>query len=59
MVVNTRQVKLNERDVWEIRYGKHKDVSTREASKIYNCSDGAISCVRHFKSWIDITEDYF
>lgn len=56
---NTRTVKLNEKDVWEIRYGKHKDISIRDVSKIYNCSEGAISSVRRLKSWVDIKEDYF
>lgn len=56
---NTRQVKLTERDVWEIRYGKYKEVSIHEISSIFNCSWSAIKAVLIFKSWKDITIDYF
>lgn len=47
----TRQVKLNEEIVREIRYGKYKNMSTAEIARIIGCSWGAVYSVRKGKTW--------
>jgi hypothetical protein len=51
---NTRQVKLNEELVKEIKYGKYKNMKPSEISKEININPTTIYNVLSGKSWIDI-----
>jgi hypothetical protein len=51
---NTRQTKLNEELVKEIRYGKYKDMTSAEISKIINVNASTIRNVIVQKSWVEI-----
>ena len=51
---NTRQVKLTEDVVKEIKYGMYKDMSSGELMKILDVSRSIIANVRNGKTWVDI-----
>lgn len=51
---NTRQVKLTEDIVREIRYGKYKHLSRIDISKIIGCSKSTIDMVFWKKTWKEI-----
>ena len=43
--------KLNESQVREILYGRHANLSTRAAARIYNVSQSAIARIRSGRAW--------
>lgn len=47
----TRQTKLNEEVVREIRYGKYKNLPTAEIARIISCSWTTVDSVRRGKTW--------
>lgn len=47
----TRQVKLNETIVKEIRYGKYKNLSTAEIARIVGCNWTTVDSTRKGKTW--------
>ena len=51
---NTRQVKLTEELVREIRYGKYKDTPQYIIAKLIGCTNSTINSVVWRKSWKDI-----
>lgn len=51
--------KMTNKQVWEIRFGLHKDLSLNELLKVYtNVSKATLSRVKCFKVFKDITEEW-